>query len=266
MYLRRRCLERVGYTADDIRRHSSVSWPRPRAVSNSKGGLPIPLVSDNPDNATRRVLAPGWPASRVDDTDSPTVNVRRQRMETSRLREGYGARAATTATPISLVTLKSDPMGSQKNSTKTRLPMQEITRRERQVQPAAMLQGTLPLRTRASGSRYPVDSDRRTVSRDVGTGGDASRPPSPSVGLIEWLRGTKGPASVAKLSEFEAIQIAQTAAAPNSDAPALTLATRAVKDGRIVWSVSEAAIGNVLVVEVDDETSNVVSVRRVGLR
>lgn len=84
--------------------------------------------------------------------------------------------------------------------------------------------------------------------------------------LIEWLRGTKRPLSVAKLSEFEAIQIAQTAAAPNRDAPALTLATRAVKNGRIVWSVSEAAIGNVLVVEVDDETSNVVSVRRVGLR
>lgn len=42
-------------------------------------------------------MAPGGPASRVDDTDSPTVNVVRQRMKTSGLREGYGARAATTA-------------------------------------------------------------------------------------------------------------------------------------------------------------------------
>ena len=84
--------------------------------------------------------------------------------------------------------------------------------------------------------------------------------------LIGCLRGTKGSVSVAKLSESQAIQIAPAAASADRDARALTIATRAMKDGRIVWNVSEAAIGNVLVVEVDDETGTAMSVRRVGLR
>ena len=50
------------------------------------------------------------------------------------------------------------------------------------------------------------------------------------------------------------------------DARELTMATRALKNGRIVWSVSEPAIGSVLVVDVDDETATVINVRRVGLR
>jgi hypothetical protein len=84
--------------------------------------------------------------------------------------------------------------------------------------------------------------------------------------LTRWLRGAKRPVLVSKLSESETIQIAQAAASADPDARALTLATSAIRDGRIVWSVSQAAIGNVLVVEVDDETGTVVSVRRVGLR
>jgi hypothetical protein len=44
------------------------------------------------------------------------------------------------------------------------------------------------------------------------------------------------------------------------------MATRAVKDGRIIWSVSEAAIGSVLVVDIDDVTASAVAIRRVGLR
>jgi hypothetical protein len=84
--------------------------------------------------------------------------------------------------------------------------------------------------------------------------------------LIAWLRGTGAPSPVSNLSESQAIQIAQAAAAATGKTGSLTMATRHVRDGRLVWHVSEAAIGSVLVVDVDDETATVIAVRRVGVR
>ena len=83
--------------------------------------------------------------------------------------------------------------------------------------------------------------------------------------VIAWLRGTEAP-SASNLSEAQAVQIAQAAAVAERKLAPLIMATRHVRDGRLIWSVSEAAIGNVLVVEVDDETGTVLAVRRVGLR
>jgi len=84
--------------------------------------------------------------------------------------------------------------------------------------------------------------------------------------LMAWLRGTVIDAPAARLSESQAIEIARAAAFPEWGQRQLTMATRAVKDGRIIWSVSEPAIGSVLVVDIDDVTASAVAIRRVGLR
>ena len=82
--------------------------------------------------------------------------------------------------------------------------------------------------------------------------------------LIAWLRGTGELAS--NRSESQTIQIAQAAAAANGKIGSLTMATRQVRDGRLVWIVSETAFGSVVVVDIDDETGTVLPVRRVGER
>lgn len=83
--------------------------------------------------------------------------------------------------------------------------------------------------------------------------------------LIAWMRGSAKTPS-ANLSEGKVLRIASVAASSAGASRELTLASRSTRDGRIVWSVSEAAIGSVLVVDIDDETATVLAVRRVGLR
>jgi hypothetical protein len=78
--------------------------------------------------------------------------------------------------------------------------------------------------------------------------------------------GTRAPSPRSNLSESQAIQIAQAAAVAKGTTGSLTIATRQVRGGRHVWSVSAAAIGGVLVVDIDDETATVVAVRRLGMR
>ena len=83
---------------------------------------------------------------------------------------------------------------------------------------------------------------------------------------MAWLRGTGTGPPAARLSESQAIEIARAAAFAEWGQRELTLATRAMKDGRIIWSVSEPAIGSVLVVDIDDETATALAIRRMGLR
>ena len=84
--------------------------------------------------------------------------------------------------------------------------------------------------------------------------------------LLAWFKGPTPTVPAAKLSESEVLKIAQVAASTMDGQPQLTIVTRGLKERRVVWSVSEPAIGSVLVIDIDDETETVVSVLRVGLR
>lgn len=82
-------------------------------------------------------------------------------------------------------------------------------------------------------------------------------------GLLERWFGRQTVST--RLSILEAIAIAR-AALPEAERDLLETATPCVVDQRTVWVVSQAAIGHVLVVQIDDETGNVSSARRVGVR
>lgn len=83
--------------------------------------------------------------------------------------------------------------------------------------------------------------------------------------LRDWLgRSTADPPS--RLSKQDALCIARARAAIDHDVQLLDLVQRDVRAGRIVWVVSEAVIGSALVVEIDDATSSVMTMRRTGGR
>jgi hypothetical protein len=84
--------------------------------------------------------------------------------------------------------------------------------------------------------------------------------------LGAWLRGGAGTTVPTKLTEAEAIAIAQAAAAAADHVVDLTMATTRLEGGRVIWNVSEPVVGSKLVVEIDDQTSAVIDVRRVGFR
>jgi hypothetical protein len=79
--------------------------------------------------------------------------------------------------------------------------------------------------------------------------------------LQRFLSGD--PPIVTRLSADEAIALARAGLAHNDN---LNMASAHVRDGQTVWFVSEAAIGSVQVVEVDDATGAVLAKYRRGIR
>lgn len=73
------------------------------------------------------------------------------------------------------------------------------------------------------------------------------------------------PQVATRLSADEAVALAR-AGAGGANIDTLNMATVEVRDGHPVWVVSEAAIGSVQVVEVDDATGAVLSKYRRGIR
>lgn len=69
-----------------------------------------------------------------------------------------------------------------------------------------------------------------------------------------------------RLSESEAIKIACETETASDHKELMTLATLVERDGKIVWVVNSATIGNMIEVLIDDETGNVIKAGRVGKR
>jgi hypothetical protein len=78
-------------------------------------------------------------------------------------------------------------------------------------------------------------------------------------GIIERiLRWFKPPKLAPRLSSESVLSIARSRAASEGyEADKLQMVTHREIDGRIVWHVSEAAIGAVLLIEVDDQDGDV---------
>lgn len=85
--------------------------------------------------------------------------------------------------------------------------------------------------------------------------------------LFQHLRGllkSTRPVTT-RLHAHEAVALARAADGISSPEN-LSMATPCLRDGQAVWIVSEAAIGNVQIVEVDDATGAVLSKYRRGVR
>jgi|HubBroStandDraft_6_1064221.scaffolds.fasta_scaffold461282_2 hypothetical protein len=82
--------------------------------------------------------------------------------------------------------------------------------------------------------------------------------------IIEWFRerllGPRPP--VGRLDRERAIEIALAAAAADPWAAELSMTILEARGSAKIWVVSTPTIGNSLVVEIDDATEEVLSVRR----
>jgi hypothetical protein len=80
-----------------------------------------------------------------------------------------------------------------------------------------------------------------------------------SAGLFERLTRLFRPAKrVPRLSSESALALARSRAASEGyDPEKLQMVTHREVDGRLQWHVSEAAVGGVLLVEIDDENGGV---------
>lgn len=86
--------------------------------------------------------------------------------------------------------------------------------------------------------------------------------------FTDWLKRRRAESEPATtLSPEQVIDIARRAATKANYPPELlTIATVNKHEGRLIWTVSAAAIGSSLKVEVEDESGAVIGVERVGLR
>ena len=82
--------------------------------------------------------------------------------------------------------------------------------------------------------------------------------------ILRWLK----PAKVTpRLSSESVLSLARVRAASEGyEADKLQMVTHREIDGRIVWHVSEAAIGAVLLVEIDDEDGGIKFIGRLSGR
>jgi hypothetical protein len=78
-----------------------------------------------------------------------------------------------------------------------------------------------------------------------------------------WLKKSR---PTTRLDEAEAVRIARQAAAGYPDRDLLSMVTLSEESGRITWQVGAAAVGSRLVVTIDDETGQVVEIKRYGIR
>jgi acetylglutamate kinase len=69
-----------------------------------------------------------------------------------------------------------------------------------------------------------------------------------------------------RLSQEQAVQIARQAAAGQLNCELLGLATVEEQNGKRIWAVSSATIGSSLLVRIDDESGDVLEVKRQGVR
>lgn len=69
-----------------------------------------------------------------------------------------------------------------------------------------------------------------------------------------------------RMTSEEAIRIARADSCSDHDGSLLQTALLVTRNDRQIWVDSESAIGNVYVVEVDDQTGTVLFKGRVGLR
>jgi hypothetical protein len=81
--------------------------------------------------------------------------------------------------------------------------------------------------------------------------------------LERWFRR---PRPRGRLDAAQALEIARRAAVGEPDADLLAVATLDEDTGRPTWLVSAPVVGSTLVVSIDDETSQVVDVKRYGVR
>jgi len=70
----------------------------------------------------------------------------------------------------------------------------------------------------------------------------------------------------ARLTEPEAIGIAQRVDASEMYRNALSVVERKVRNDRVIWEISSLTMGTQLVVVIDDETGNIVESGYVGVR
>jgi hypothetical protein len=78
-----------------------------------------------------------------------------------------------------------------------------------------------------------------------------------------WL---KSPRPNTRLDEAQALEIARQAAAGEPDRDLLTIVALSDTSEKPTWIVSAAAVGNTLVVSIDDHSGQVVEMKRHGLR
>ena len=88
--------------------------------------------------------------------------------------------------------------------------------------------------------------------------------------MLNFLRGLFGlqrdEAPVTKLTERQALAIAQSADIPAAYKNNLRLAIPESKAGKVLWTVTSLSRGSNDLVVVDDETAQIVEIRHVGVR
>jgi hypothetical protein len=94
-----------------------------------------------------------------------------------------------------------------------------------------------------------------STGANVGTGTMSSSGAGTIERILRWFKPAK---LTPRLSSEGVLSIARSRAATEGyDADKLQMVTHREIDGRIVWHVSEAAIGAMLLVEVDDQDGDV---------
>jgi hypothetical protein len=86
--------------------------------------------------------------------------------------------------------------------------------------------------------------------------------------IIEWLRerllGRRAP--VGRLDRERVLEIARSAAAGYPGADRLAMTILETRGSATIWVVGTPTVGSGLIVEIDDATEAILSVRRWGLR
>lgn len=86
--------------------------------------------------------------------------------------------------------------------------------------------------------------------------------------IFSWRRHRSEPtlAPITRLSAEQALLIARQAINQPMISATMTRATTNKQDGKVIWAISAVLLGRTPLVEVDDTTGAVLSVRWVGLR
>ena len=86
--------------------------------------------------------------------------------------------------------------------------------------------------------------------------------------IVEWFRerllGPRAP--VGRLDRERVLEIARAAAAGHPEADRLAMSNLQTRGSAKIWVVGTPTVGSGLIVEIDDATEAVLSVRRYGLR
>lgn len=83
--------------------------------------------------------------------------------------------------------------------------------------------------------------------------------------LAKWL-GKKKRAFKPRLEDKDALSIAREAASDYPNCENLSIVTLEDRSGDLIWIVSSATIGHTLHVFIDDQSSEVLEIKQVGIR